>query len=198
VCVCVCVCVCACVCVCVIERERERERERHRVGRRETEMRKGMQVCRCSAIPKAFRCTCGRSPFINCTLAVYLRSLTPPPPASSNTSIALCLRIWETRKSNRLQCQNDSNQQFLFALQGVIGESYNHVSHLPATEYEAAKAEGRLAEPARPTYPLFSDNTYEIDGYFTSPIRQTIAQLLKRLHLKIPHSPMMHQRRLLL
>lgn len=71
-------------------------------------------------------------------------------------------------------------------LHGVIGDSYNHVSHLPLHEYMTAKSSGLLSVRPTITYPLLPDSSYEIEGYFTSPIRQIMAQLLKRLHLKAP------------
>jgi hypothetical protein len=74
----------------------------------------------------------------------------------------------------------------LWTPQGVIGDSYNHVSHLPQAEYMTAKTSGLLAVRPTISYPLLPDSSYEIEGYFTSPIRQIMAQLLKRLHLKTP------------
>lgn len=74
----------------------------------------------------------------------------------------------------------------------MIGDSYNHVSHLSAAEYKTAKGAGLLPVQPSVSYPLLSDSSYEIDGYFTTPIRQVMAHLLKRLNLKSPKNKLKH------
>eukprot|EP00884_Botryococcus_braunii_P019995 jgi/Botrbrau1/667/Bobra.0161s0051.1 len=58
-------------------------------------------------------------------------------------------------------------------LQGILGETYNTLR--AGTSVKAA-----------PKYPLFDDSKYELDGYFGTPLIETLASLAKMFTLEKP------------
>ena len=60
-------------------------------------------------------------------------------------------------------------------LQGVLGETYNVLRARSADSIVKA-----------PSYPLYDESKYEIQGYFGATISQTMAELMKQLTIIKP------------